>query len=89
MKGMPDEKLMEPAIIVLWKTIDAMVRAGLKKVDDRPNEKPAPFIVDGNHRLARLFLEGHTQPVPIYIIPYQEALKFAYDNTQRPLNAAD
>ena len=87
MKGMPDDKYNEPAMIVLWKNSDAMVRAGMKKINEHPDERAAPWIVDGNHRLARMFLEGREEPVPIYIVPYQEALKFAFDSTHRKLNA--
>lgn len=85
MTGLPEEKLLEPAIIVMWKTLDGMKRAGYKIDKKAEADKPAPWIVDGNHRLSRLFLQGYDQPIGIYVVPHEEALKFAYDRHRRPI----
>lgn len=85
MTGLPEEKLFEPAIIVMWKSLDGMKRAGYKIDKNAGEDKPAPWIVDGNHRLSRLFLEGHEEPVKVYVVPHEEALKFCYDRYRKPI----
>jgi hypothetical protein len=83
MRGIPDEKLLEPGIIVMWKSADSMRRVGMSI--DPGEDKPSPWLIDGNHRLSRLYLEGYGKPVAVWIIPYEEALKFAFDRSRRPI----
>jgi hypothetical protein len=86
MKGMPDDKFNEPAIIVMVDSTDLMKRSGIKtkKTPEDLNGKRSPFLIDGNHRLGRLFLEGAEQ-AQVYVVPHEEALKFCYDRNMRPM----
>lgn len=86
MQGMPDEKYNEPAIIVMWRSQDAMKRAGVKlpKKALEVEDKAFPVIVDGNHRLGRMYLEG-VETAYVYVVQYEEALKFAYDGNHQPM----
>jgi hypothetical protein len=62
-----------------------MKRLGYKIDKNAKEDEPAPWLVDGNHRISRLFLEGYEGDVKIYIVPHEEALKFAYDKYRRPI----
>jgi hypothetical protein len=86
MKGMPDDKLNEPALVVMWNAADAMGRVGLKfdKGAEGEYSKPSPILIDGNHRLGRLYLEG-AESATAYLIPHEEALKFCFDRYSHPL----
>lgn len=79
MKGMPDDKLNEPALIAMLDGVALMKQLGMKA--DHGVSKPAPVLIDGNHRVARCFLEGKPT-INVLVIPHDEVLKFAYHNEQ-------
>lgn len=85
MQGMPDDKLNEPALIAMIDGADIMGRVGLKlDKKGREESKPSPVLIDGNHRLGRMYLEG-VETAYVYVIPHEEALKFCYDRHMQPI----
>ena len=86
MKDIPDKFYNEPPLLVMLNSSDIMRRGGLKldKKDQAEHSKPSPVLIDGNHRLGRMYLEGAESAV-VYKIDHDEALKFCFDRYMQPI----
>jgi hypothetical protein len=85
MHEIPDDKMEEPAIVAMIDSDDLMKRCGLKmQKGHKPLNKSYPVLIDGNHRLGRMFLEGKESAV-VWVVPYEEVLKFAFNRNMNPV----
>lgn len=80
MPDIPSEKLTEPVLMVMWDS-DAANAIAFPRDKNPPIGQSIPTIIDGNHRLARRFLEGSTEDVSVEIITdWNDIKKFTYMN---------
>lgn len=83
----PDQAFEKPGLMVVWDMEQAETlrpgRSRWRKAD--PALGTSNFLVDGNHRLARRYLEGDTGTLPCLVIrAWSDVAKFTTHAHRRP-----
>lgn len=68
--GLPAASFAVPALLVVWNlaAAEADSAAMRRVVPDAVADRTFPLLVDGNHRLAKAFLDGHRDPLPCLVV---------------------
>jgi hypothetical protein len=76
-ENIPDEVVdNEPPIFVMWKPDAAMA---LYKGTEAPAEGiTAPVLIDGHHRLTKLYVRGDDRMVNCFFIDFEDILPYCY-----------